>query len=146
MQVVVWLAGDDFSCKRQLETKMWHGLYKGPETSSEVNTFTNVIERYCLQQITGTLQRCLRHKLLCTYFRPRGICPLRFIMFDWDFGVVKSAILRFNNRNLNFKPLPTKISNKNVCFMGTLNHVFFKKTLENQSQLSSINKVFYKTL
>ena len=68
---------------------------KGLETSSDVNTFTNVIKRYCSQQTTGTLQRYLRHKLLCTYFRPRGICRIRFIMFDWDFVVVKRRDIKF---------------------------------------------------
>ena len=53
---------------------------------------------------TGISQRYLHHKLLFTYLRPRGICRIRFIMFDWDFGVVK-----------------TKISNKNFRFIGTLN-------------------------
>ena len=63
-------------------TLVYATIYKGPETSSDVNTFTNVIKRHRLQQTTGTLQRYLRHKLLCTYFRPGGICRIRFIMFD----------------------------------------------------------------
>ena len=61
----------------------------------DVNTFTNVFKRYRLQQTTGTSQRYLRHKLLCTYFRPRGICCIRFIMFDWDFRVVERRDIKF---------------------------------------------------
>ena len=95
-------------------------IYKGQETSSDVNTFTNVIKRHCLQQTTGDYAKYLRHKLLCTYFRPRGICRIRFIMFNWDFGVVKRHDIKFNNRNLNFNPLSTKISNKKFRFIGTL--------------------------
>ena len=34
--------------------------------------------------------------------------------------LLKGAILRFNNRNLNFNPLSTKIPNKNFRFIGTL--------------------------
>ena len=45
------------------------------------------------------------HKLLCTYFRPRGIRRIRI------------------NRSLNFNPLSTKISNKIFRFIGTLSFV-----------------------
>ena len=57
-------------------------IYKGLETNSDVNTFTNdkgkylykrLMKRHCVQQTTGTLQRYLRHKLLCTYFQPHRI-------------------------------------------------------------------------
>ena len=34
--------------------------------------------------------------------------------------LLKGAILSFNNRNLNFNPLSTKISNKNFPFISTL--------------------------
>ena len=37
-------------------TLIYATIYKGPETSSDANTFTNLIERYSLQQTTGTLQ------------------------------------------------------------------------------------------
>ena len=83
---------------------------------------TNVIKRHCLQQITGTLQRYLRHKLLCIHISD----GVEFVAKDLSclteiLELQKGAILRFNNRNLNFNPLSTKISNKNFRFIGTLN-------------------------
>ena len=51
--------------------------------------------------------------------------------------MLKSAILSFNNRNLNFNPLSTKISNKNFHFMGALRKGWVKIFLVVQGIFSS---------
>ena len=40
--------------------------------------------------------------LKCTYFRPCEICSIRFIMFDWDIGVVKWRDITFWRQKSNF--------------------------------------------